>query len=101
MLSVSASTKYEPPSGSIVVVTPVSWAMICCVRSATRTASSVGSASASSNEFVCSDCVPPSTADIASVAVRTMLLSGCWAVSETPAVWVWKRISSERSSLAP
>ena len=24
----------EPPSGSIVLVTPVSWAMICCVRSA-------------------------------------------------------------------
>jgi hypothetical protein len=30
-----------------------------------------------------------------------MLLSGCCAVSETPAVWVWKRISSERSSAAP
>ena len=28
-----------------------------------------------------------------------MLFSGCWAVSDTPAVWVWKRISSERSSL--
>ena len=27
------------------------------------------------------------------MAVRTMLLSGCCAVSETPAVWVWKRIS--------
>ena len=40
MRSVSDSTKYEPPSGSIVFVTPVSSAMICCVRSATRTASS-------------------------------------------------------------
>ena len=39
------------------------------------TARSVGSASASSNEFVCSDCVPPSTAAIASSAVRTMLFS--------------------------
>ena len=38
----------EPPSGSIVLATPVSWAMICWVRSAMRTASSVGSASASS-----------------------------------------------------
>jgi hypothetical protein len=23
--------------------------------------------------------------------VRTMLTSGCWAVSDTPAVWVWNR----------
>ena len=30
-----------------------------------------------------------------------MLLSGCWAVSETPAVWAWKRISHDRGSLAP
>ena len=30
-----------------------------------------------------------------------MLFSGCWAVSDTPAVCVWKRMSSERSSLAP
>ena len=33
--------------------------MICCVRSAMRAASSVGSASASSRPLVCSDCVPP------------------------------------------
>ena len=46
--SVSASTKYEPPSGSIVLVTPVSCWMICCVRTAILTASWVGSASASS-----------------------------------------------------
>jgi hypothetical protein len=32
----------------MVFATPVSWAMICWVRSAMRTASSVGSASASS-----------------------------------------------------
>ena len=63
-------------------VTPVSWAMICCVRRAIRAASSVGSASASSKEFVCSDCVPPSTPASASIAVRTMLFSGCWAVSD-------------------
>ena len=42
-------------------VTPVSWAITCWVRSAIRTASSVGSASASSKELVCSDWVPPST----------------------------------------
>ena len=82
-------------------VTPVSSAMICCVRSATRTASSVGSASASSWELVCSDCVPPSTPASASIAVRATLLSGCWAVSETPAVCVWKRISHDFGFFAP
>ena len=30
-----------------------------------------------------------------------MLLSGCCAVSETPAVCVWKRISHERGFFAP
>ena len=81
--------------------TPVSCAITCWVRSAIRTASSVGSASASSKEFVCSDWVPPSTAASASSAVRTMFTSGCCAVSETPAVCVWKRISHERGFFAP
>ena len=36
-------------------VTPLSCAMICCVRSASVAASAVGSASASSSELVCSD----------------------------------------------
>ena len=80
---------------------PDSKAMICWVRSATRTASSVGSASASSKELVCSDWVPPSTAASASSEVRTTLLSGCWAVSETPAVWAWKRSRIDSSRLAP
>ena len=71
------------------------------MRSATRTASSVGSARASSKLLVCSDWVPPSTPASASIVVRTMFTSGCWAVSETPAVWVWKRIICERSSRAP
>ena len=35
------------------------------------------------------------------MAVRTMLLSGCWAVRLTPAVWEWKRICQERGSFAP
>ena len=84
-----------------MLATPVSSAMICCVRRATRTAFSVGSASASSNEFVCSDCVPPSTPASASIAVRTMLLSGCCAVSDTPAVWVWKRMRHDSGLRAP
>jgi hypothetical protein len=71
-----------------VFVTPVSSAMICCVRSATRTASSEGSASASSWLLVCSDCVPPNTPASASIAVRATLFSGCCAVSDTPAVCV-------------
>jgi hypothetical protein len=49
MSSVSFSTKYDPPSGSTTFVTPLSCAMICCVRSASVAASAVGSASASSS----------------------------------------------------
>ena len=41
---------------------PDSYAMICWVRNAIRAACSVGSANASSYEFVCNDCVPPITA---------------------------------------
>ena len=59
---VSASMVYEPATGSTVFATPLSAAMICCVRSAIRADSSVGSASASSRPLQCSDCVPPSTA---------------------------------------
>ena len=66
-----------------------------------RAAFSVGSASASSIEFVCRLCVPPSTPASASMAVRAMLTSGCCAVSDTPAVCVWNRRVSERSSVAP
>ena len=50
---------------------------------------------------MCSDWVPPSTPASASIAVRAMLLCGCCAVSETPAVWVWKRISQDFSRFAP
>jgi methylmalonyl-CoA mutase N-terminal domain/subunit len=66
-----------------------------------RAARSVGNASTSSIELVCRLWVPPSTPANASIAVRTMLTSGCWAVSETPAVCVWKRICSDRSLRAP
>ena len=71
------------------------------MRSAILAESSVGNASASSNAFVCNDWVPPSTADSASSAVRTMLFSGCCAVSVAPPVCVWNRSASERGSLAP
>ena len=83
--------KYEPPSGSAVSVVPASAARICCVRSAIVAERSVGRASASSKEFVCSDCAPPQTAESAWIATRTMLFSGCWAVSVEPPVCAWKR----------
>ena len=52
-------------------------------------------------ELVCRLCVPPSTPASASIAVRTMFTSGCCAVRETPAVWVWNRMASERGFVAP
>ncbi len=75
--------------------------MICCVRSATVTASSVGSAHVSSYELVCSDCAPPSTAASAWIATRATLLSGCCAVAETPAVCVCVRSRIDSGFLAP
>ena len=54
---------------------------------AIRAEMSVGRPSASSNEFVWRHWVPPSTAAMASYAVRTMLLYGSCSVSETPDVW--------------
>src|ERR671929_90277 len=57
--SVSASMKYEPANGSTVSAAPDSAATICCVRSAILADFSLGSASASSKPFVCSDCVQP------------------------------------------
>ena len=65
--------------------------MINCVLRAIRALNSVGSAIASSNELVCSDWVPPNTAAIASIAVRTMLLYGSCSVSDQPEVWQWVR----------
>ena len=71
------------------------------MRSASRAAFSVGSAMASSNEFVWSDWVPPSTAASAWTATRTRLTSGCCAVSWTPAVCVWNRSISDFGFFAP
>ena len=71
------------------------------MRSAIVAARSVGSASASSNEFVCSDCAPPQIADSAWIATRTMLFSGCCAVSVEPPVCAWKRSASAFGFVAP
>src|SRR5579885_3605032 len=60
---------------------PDSWRTICCVRSASFAAFSVGNPSASSKPFVCRLCVPPSTALIACTVTRIRLASGCCAVS--------------------
>ena len=82
-------------------MTSVSYASTCWVRSASRADFWVGSAIASSKEFVCSDWVPPSTAASACTATRTRLTSGCCAVSCTPAVWVWKRSIADFGFCAP
>ncbi len=75
--------------------------MTCCVRRASFALSSVGSARTSSRALVWSDCVPPSTAARASIAVRTTLFIGCWAVRETPAVCVWNRSRMDSGFFAP
>ena len=71
----------------------------CAARSSRSPRSAAPSAS--SRPLQCSDCVPPSTAASACSATRTMLLSGCWAVSVLPAVCVWKRSCCARGSVAP
>src|SRR5215211_4990859 len=91
-------TNQDPPSGSATCGTPLSWAITCWVRSASRAALSVGKASASSYESVCRLWVPPMTPASASTVTRAMFTSGCCAVSETPAVWVWNRSCIDRSS---
>ena len=50
--------------------------MMICVFLAILALKGVGRAMASSNELVCSDCVPPKTAAMASMQVRTTLLYG-------------------------
>ena len=52
-----------------------------------RALNSVGSAIASSKLLVCRLCVPPNTAAIASIVVRTMLLYGSCSVRLQPEVW--------------
>ena len=52
-------------------------AIICWVLNAIVAESSVGRPNASSNEFVCNDCVPPKTAASACIETRTTLFNGC------------------------
>ena len=78
---------------------PVSSATISWVLRAMRAEKSVGRPSASSKLLVCRLCVPPSTAAMASTAVRTTLLYGSCSVSDTPLVWQCVRSIAERGSL--
>ena len=88
---VSFSIRYEPAQGSTTLQMCVSsWMMIWVLR-AIRAEKSDGSAMASSNELVCSDWVPPNTAAMASIVVRTTLLYGSCSVSDQPEVWQWVR----------
>src|SRR5688572_28463034 len=64
-----------------------------------RAECSVGRASVSSSEFVCSDWVGTITAARAWSATRTILLWGCCAVREHLAVCEWKRRIAERGFL--
>src|SRR5262249_16338209 len=57
-----------------------------------------GSASASSSALVCSDCMPPCVAAMASMQVRVTLLNTSCAASDQPEVWQCVRSDSERSS---
>ena len=52
-------------------------------------------------EFVCSDCAPPSTAASACSATRTTLFNGCCAVSDTPAVCACVRSCIDSGFFAP
>ena len=74
---------------------PVSSWMTSWVLRAMRAEKSVGRPSASSKELVCRLCVPPSTAAIASIVVRTTLLYGSCSVSDTPLVWQCVRSISD------
>ena len=53
---------------------------------AIRAEKSVGSAIASSSAFVCSDCVCPKAAAVASIHVLATLLNGSCSVSDQPEV---------------
>ena len=79
----------------MIRVVPLSCCRKSCVLRAMRAEKSVGSASASSSELVCSDCVWPCVAAIASMQVRTTLLKTSWAVSDQPEVWQCVRSASD------
>ena len=62
---------------------PDSSCSIICVLRAILALKGVGSARASSKELVCKDWVPPNTAAMASIVVRTILLYGSWSKNWT------------------
>ncbi|CAM5263522.1 hypothetical protein SVIOM74S_03391 [Streptomyces violarus] len=72
------------------VVPDSCWSSSCVLR-AMRAEKSVGRASASSRALVCSDCVCPCVAAIASTQVRVTLLNTSCAVSDQPEVCEWVR----------
>ena len=78
-------------------VVPLSCCRKSCVLRAMRAEKSVGSASASSSALVCSDCVWPCVAAIASMQVRVTLLNTSCAVSDQPEVCEWVRSGSDFS----
>ena len=86
-----------PAPGIDDPVDPLSSIRNNCVLRAMRAENGVGSASASSSALVCSDCVCPCVAAIASICVRTMLLKGSCAVSDQPDVWLCVRSGSDFS----
>jgi hypothetical protein len=98
---VSFSIMYEPAHGSTTLVMCVSSWMMSCVLRAMRALNSVGSAMASSSALVCSDCVPPNTAAMASMVVRTTLLYGSCSARLQPDVWQCVRSIRLLSFLAP
>ena len=75
--------------------------MMSCVLRAMRELNSVGKAIASSSALVCRLCVPPKTAAIASIVVRTTLLYGSCSVRLQPDVWQCVRSIRLLSFLAP
>ena len=80
--------------GSMISVVPDSCWSSSWVLRAMRAEKSVGSAMASSRALVCSDCVWPWVAAIASMQVRPTLLKTSCAVSDQPEVW--QCVRSER-----
>ncbi len=75
---------------------PVSCCNSSCVLRAMRAEKSVGSAMASSSALVCSDCVCPCVAAMASTHVRVTLLNTSCAVRLQPDVWQCVRRLKER-----
>ena len=85
----------------MIFVVPLSICSTSCVLRAMRAEKSVGNASASSSALVCSDCVWPCVAAIASTQVRDTLLNTSCAVSDQPDVWQCVRSARLFSDFGP